>query len=127
MPRSRVRIFTMNALDPPHLTLNSCFSSFCSVWAHLGLFHYCMKLGAKWAELVQLMHKFVPQSRVRCFHNKRTQSTPLDHKLIFYCVSKCLGAFETISLLHETRCKMRSNGAINAKVRATKSCPNLSQ
>ena len=37
-----------------------------------------MKLGAKWGELVQLMQKFVPRSHVGIFHNKRTQSTPLD-------------------------------------------------
>ena len=27
---------------------------------HLGMFHYDNKLGAKWAEVVQLMQKFVP-------------------------------------------------------------------
>jgi len=53
----------------------------------LRLFCYGSKLSAKWAELVQLMQKFVPQSRVRCFHNKRTQSTQLDPKLIFFYVS----------------------------------------
>ena len=46
-----------------------------------------MKLGAKRAELVQLMQKFVPRSRVGIFHNERTQSTPLDPKLMFVCVS----------------------------------------
>ena len=39
-----------------------------------------MKLVAKRAELVQ---KFVPRSRVGIFCNERTQSTPLDPKLIF--------------------------------------------
>ena len=34
--------------------------SYCLV--HLGQFRYCMKLGAKRAELVQLMQKFVPRS-----------------------------------------------------------------
>ena len=58
-----------------------------SVWVRLGPFRYGSKLNAKWAELVQLMQMFVPQSCVRCFHNKRTQSTPLDPELIFYCVS----------------------------------------
>ena len=78
VPQSRVRIFTMNALDPPHWTLNSCCSAFCSVWVHLGSFRYCMKLSAKQAELVQLMQKFVPRKRVGIFHNERTRSTPLD-------------------------------------------------
>jgi hypothetical protein len=31
-----------------------------------------MKLGAKWAELVELMQKFMPQSRIRMFRNERT-------------------------------------------------------
>ena len=51
---------------------------------HLGAFCYDNKLGAKLAELVQLMQKFVPQSRVRCFHNELTQSTQLDPKLTFF-------------------------------------------
>jgi len=51
------------------------------------------------------MQKFVQQCLVRFFHNERSRSIPLDHKLIFWCVSFRLGAFGTISLLHETRCK----------------------
>jgi hypothetical protein len=27
---------------------------------HFSMFRYYMKLGAKWVELVQFMHKFVP-------------------------------------------------------------------
>ena len=54
------------------------FSAFHSVWVHLGPFHYCMKLGAKWVEVVQLIQKFVPRSRIRCFCNERIQSTPWD-------------------------------------------------
>jgi hypothetical protein len=42
-----------------------------------------MKVGAKLAELVQLVHKFAKQSCVRIFHNEHIQSTPLDLKLIF--------------------------------------------
>ena len=68
----------MNAPDPPHWTLNPCFGPFHSVWVHLGSFCYCMKLGAKRAELVQLMQKFVPRSHIGIFRNERTQSTPLD-------------------------------------------------
>ena len=59
VPRSRVGIFTKNAPDAPHWSLNSCFRLFHIVWVHLGLFCCCMKLGAKRAELVQLMQKFV--------------------------------------------------------------------
>ena len=78
------------------------------------------KLGAKLAELVQ---KFVPGSRVGIFHNEHTRSTPLDPKLTFWCVSYYLGAFETVWLPYETRCK---SGRTSAKVRATKSHRNFS-
>ena len=82
VPRSRVGIFRTNTFDPPLWTLNSCFGVFHTIWVHLGSFGCLTKLGAKRAELVQ---KFVPRSRVRIFRNERTQSTPLDPKLIF-CV-----------------------------------------
>jgi hypothetical protein len=68
----------MNAPDPPHCTLNSFFGAFHSVWVHLGSYHYCIKLVAKRAELVQLMQIFMPRSRVVIFRNERTRSTPLD-------------------------------------------------
>ena len=49
-----------------------------------GPFGCLRKHGGKWAELVQ---KFVPQSRVGIFRNEQTRSTPLDPKLIFWCIS----------------------------------------
>src|SRR6185312_15610302 len=52
-----------------------------------------MKLDLKQGELVQLMQKFVPRSHVEIFRNERTQSIPLDPKLIFWCIAWCLGAF----------------------------------
>ena len=63
----------------------------------------------------------------RNFLQRHCQSTPLDPKLMFWCVTFCLGAFGAVLLLHETCCKTRQTGAINAKVRATKSCRNFSQ
>jgi len=42
-----------------------------------------MKLVAKHTELVELMQKFVPRSRVVIFRNQRTPSTPLDPKHSF--------------------------------------------
>ena len=72
VPQSRVRIFTMNALDPPHWTLNSCFRAFHSVWVHLESFRNC-KLGAKRGELAHLMQKFVPRSHIVIF-SQRTHS-----------------------------------------------------
>ena len=86
----------MNAPDPPHWTLNSCFVAFRTIWKHLGPFGCHTKLGEKWAELVQ---KFVPRSRVGVFRDERTRSTPLDPKLSFCCISYHLGAFGTVSCL----------------------------
>src|SRR6185312_15478320 len=74
-----------------------------------------------WAELVQ---KFVPRSRVGIFRNEHTRYSPLDPKIMFWCVSYYLGAFRTVCLPCETRCK---TGRPSAKVRATKSRRNLSQ
>src|SRR6185312_6180503 len=80
-----------------------------------------MKLGAKRAEQVQ---KFVPRSCVGIFRNKSTRSTPLDPKLMFWCISYYLGAFGTVWLPYETRCKTRRT---SSKVRETKSHRNFSQ
>jgi hypothetical protein len=52
-------------------------------------FRYCTKLDAKLAELLPATHKFAKQCHVRIFHNERTQSTPLDPKLMFWAVSDC--------------------------------------
>ena len=64
---------------------------------------------------------------IRIFRNECTRSTPLDPKLVYWCVSQCLGAFWIVSLLHEAWCKMGWTGAINVKVCATKSHRNFSQ
>ena len=126
MPWCRIRIFhnertQSTPLDPKLL----CASR--SVWSHLAMFHYYTKLGAKRVELVQLMQKFVPWSRIRIFRNERSQSTPLDPNLMFWCIALYLGAFGNVSLLHETRCKTGRTGAINAEVRAMKSHQNFSR
>jgi len=105
VPWCLVRIYATNDLDPYHWTLNSCFGAFLSVWGHLEPFCYRMKLAAKRAKLVQVMQKFLPRCLVRSFCNERSRSTPLDPKLMFGCVSLHSGAFGTVSLLHETRCK----------------------
>jgi hypothetical protein len=92
MLRSRVIIFRNEHTRSTPLDPISCFVVFLSVWVHLGPFRYCMKHGAKWAELVQLMQKFVPRSRVGIFRNGRTRSSPQDPKLIFWHVLNCSGA-----------------------------------
>src|SRR6185312_15879023 len=48
----------------------------------------------------------------------------MDPKLTFWCISYYLGAFGTVWLPHETRCK---TGRTSAKVRASKSRRNFSQ
>src|SRR6185437_5171910 len=88
---------------------------------HSGPFGCLKKLDAKRAEQVQ---KFVPRSCVGIFRNKSTRSTPLDPTLTFWCVSYYLGAFGTVWLPYETRCK---TGRTSAKVRATQSRRNFSQ
>src|SRR6185436_615276 len=92
-----------------------------TIWVHPGPFGCFTKLGAKRAELVQ---KFVPRSRVGIFLNEHTRTTPLDPKLMFSCISYYFGAFGTVWLPYETRCKMVQT---SAKVRATKSRQNFSQ
>ena len=95
VPRSRVRILrNERTLSNP---LNIKLTFWCVLY-HLGAFGtVCLltKLGAKRVELLQ---KFVPRSRVGIFRNERTRSTPLDPKLMYWCVSYYLGAFGTVWL-----------------------------
>ena len=80
---------------------------------HSGPFGCHTKLGAKRAELLQ---KFVPRSRFGIFCNECTQSTTLDPKLMFWCVLYYLGAFGTVWLPYETRCKTGRTGAKQAEL-----------
>ena len=88
---------------------------------HFGPFGCLTELSAKRAKLVQ---KFVPRSPVGIFRNERTRSTPLDPKLMFWCISYHLGVFGDVWLPYDTRWK---TGRISAKVRAAKSRRNVSQ
>ena len=101
VPRSRVGIIgnerTRSTPLDPKLTFRCV-----SYNLDLRPFGCLPTLGAKRPELVQ---KFVPQSCVRIFRNECTRSTPLDPKLMFWCVSYYLGAFGTVWLPYETRCK----------------------
>ena len=71
----------------------------------------------------QLVQKFVPRSYIGILLNERTQPTPLDSKLMFWCVSYYLGAFGTVWLPYGTRSKTGRN---SAKVLATNSRQNFS-
>ena len=72
---------------------------------HSGPFGWLKKLGAKRVELV---HKFVPGSRVGIFRNKRTRSTPLVLKLTFWCISHYLdsGPFGCLPTLGAKRAEL---------------------
>ena len=80
---------------------------------HFGPFASLTELGAKEAKVVQ---KFLPRSRIGIFRNERTRSTPLDPKLMFWCVSYRLRAFGTVKLPYKTWGKTFRT---SAKVRAT--------
>ena len=82
--KSRLIFFATNAPDPPHWTLNLCFGAIRTIWEHFRPFGCRTKIDAKRDELVQ---KFVPRSCFRIFRNERTRSTPLDPKLMFWCIS----------------------------------------
>ena len=66
--------FATKAPDPPHGTLNSCFSAFRTIWIHLGPLGCLTKLRAKRAELLQ---KFVPRSRVGLFSRRTHPIHPI--------------------------------------------------
>src|SRR6185436_14534190 len=74
----------MNAPNPPYWILNCRSGAFRPIWVHSGTFGCLTKLGAKRAEIVQ---KFVPRTCVEIFRNECNRSTPLDPKLMFWCVS----------------------------------------
>ena len=78
-----------NAPDPPYRTLKGRFGAFHSIWVHLGSFRNCMKLVAKPAKLVQLIHKFVPRSHVGIF---ATNTPDPPHWTLNSCfhVSRCV-------------------------------------
>ena len=122
VPQNQVGIFPNERTRSTPLDPKLMFwCIFRTIWVHSGPFSCLTKLGGKRAELVQ---KFMPRSRFGIFRNKCTRSTPLDHKLTFWCVSYSLGAFGTVWLPYETRCE---TGRTSAKVRATKSGQNFSQ
>jgi hypothetical protein len=54
VPQSYVGIYAMNSPGTPPPVGPSTH-----VLVYFGSFCYCMKVGAKWAKLVKLMHKFV--------------------------------------------------------------------
>ena len=122
VPRSRVRIFCNEQIRSTPLDPKLTF--WC-VSFHLGAFGTIwLPYKTLWKTGGSFLQKFMPRSRVGIFHNERTRSTPLDPKLMFWCVSYYLGKLGTVGFRCETRCK---TGRTSAKVRATKSRRNFSQ
>ena len=121
VPRSRFGIFrnehTRSTPLDPKLT-------FWCVSNYLGAFRTVWLPYETWCKMAELVQKFVPRSRVGIFRNERTRSNPLDPKLMFWCVLYHLGAFGAVWLPYESRCE---TGRTSAKVRATKSRPNVLQ
>ena len=68
------------------------------------------------------VQNFGPRSRVGIFRNEHIRSTPLDPKLMFWCVLYYLGAFGTVWLRNNTYCK---TGQTGEKLRAMKSHRNF--
>ena len=121
VPQSRVRIFRNEhtrsiPLDPKLM--------FWCVSYHLGAFG-TVKLPYETRGKTFRTSAKVGVTKLRdSFRNESTRSTPLDPKLLFWCIPYYYGAFGTIWLPYETRCK---TGRTSAKVCAKKSLRIFSQ
>ena len=69
VPLTCVEIFRYERIRSTPLDPKLTIGAFQTIWVNSGLFGFIPKLGAKRAELV---HKFVPRSRVGIFRNERT-------------------------------------------------------
>ena len=114
VPRSRVGIFrnerTRSTPLDPKLTfwcISYYLCAFGTVWLP---YETRCKTGRTSAKVC------ATKSR-RNFSHERIRSTPLHRKLTFSCILYNLGAFVTVWLPYETRCK---TGRSSAKLRATK-------
>ena len=121
VPRSRVGIFhnecTRSTPLDPKLTFWCVlyyFGAFGTIWLPYGTRCITGRTSAKVCA-TKSRRNFLQQTHL--IH-------PIDSKLTFWCISYFLGAFGTVLLPHETRCK---TGRTSAKVRATKSRRNFSQ
>ena len=119
--RSRIGIFrkerTRSTPLDPKLT-------FWCVWYYLGEFGTVCLPYETWYKMGGTSAKVRATKSRGKFHKEHTRSTPLDHKLTFWCILYYLGAFGTVWLPYRTRCK---TGRTSAEVRATKSSQNFSQ
>ena len=86
-PRGHVGIFRNERTRSSPLDPKPMFWCVRIILVHLGPFGCLTKLGTKRNDLVQ---KFVSRSRVGIFRNECTRSSPLDPKLMFWCVRTIL-------------------------------------
>ena len=96
VPRSRVRTLRNEPTRSTPLDPKLIFWCVLYYFIALGPFGCVTKLGVKRAELVQ---KFVPQSRIGIFRNEHIRSSPLDPKLMFWCVSYYFGELDPFGCL----------------------------
>jgi len=78
--------FAMNAPDPPHWTLNSCFGVFRTIWMHLGQFvalQHSVQNGPNWCK--SSCHEVISE-----FFTTNAPDPP------FWTITSCFGAFHTI-------------------------------
>src|SRR6185312_5129056 len=119
VPRSRIRIFRNERTRSTPLDSKLTFGC---------VSHYSGAFGTLWLAYKTQCKTGRSGAKVRAmkscrnFSQQTTRSTPLDSKLMFWCVSFYLGAFGIVWLPYKTWCKM---GRTSAKVRATKSRQNF--
>ena len=104
-----IEFFAINPPNPRHLILNSCYGAFHSVWGHLGTFCYDSKLGAKLAELVQLMQNSCHKVASDVFTTNAIDPPPLDPKrcfVLFRSVWRHFGPFRCFTILGSTRAEL---------------------
>jgi hypothetical protein len=122
----RVKIFRNDRTRSTPLDTKLMFVPFRTV-------SFCTKVNAKLAKLVPLSHKFAKQSRVGIFRSKRTLSTPLDQKLMFwgrfgpfrYCTKVDAKLAELVPLSHKFAKQSRVGIFRNERTRSTPFDPKL--
>ena len=134
MPQCRIGIFRNERMRStpldPKLTFWCIFVLFVCIRNRLVALRNSVQNGTVWLPYETRCKTGRTSANVCAMKSRRNflQQThlihPIDSKLTFWCISYYLGAFGTVLLPHETRCK---TGRTSAKVRATKSRRNFSQ
>ena len=102
VPQSRVGIFRNERTRSTPLAPKLMFWCVSYYLGAFGTVWLPYKTRCRTGKTVQ---NFTPRSCIGIFRNERTQSAPLDPKLMFWFVSYYLGAFGTVWLPYKTRSK----------------------